>query len=899
MVESIIEVLLLALFVVILSVYRRRVQKREKQLEASEARFQAIFEVSPIGMSQTDQKGILVAANRAFEEMLGYSWKDLKGIRLQDLTHESDVGADQHLFKEITTGKRSNYQIEKRYISKTGEEVWVRATCFVVEDDEGQSLYVAMHEDISKRKQSEKALKTRETQLAVQYAATKVLAEPALLEEMIPRLLQTLGDGIGWDAGGFWKADEATNALRCVHFWRSEELAAPDFQLSNETPPVGIGVALVGRVWAKGQTYFVKDMGQDQETLRALKGSRKGLRSAFCFPVIVDGAVRCVLEFCSESVQRLDDDVLQALTDICAQVSSQLGRILEREEAVETLRVSEERYRTITEISSDAIITVDNQATILSANRAVESVFGFAAEELVGEPLTVLVPERVREVHTEELRRFFQSGERHLRWEKLELPAVHKSGKELLIEVSLSSLVQNGKPRFTGYMRDVTDRKREESALLYQALHDALTDLPNRALLHERLQRAILIAKRQSSSLALLFMDLNRFKEVNDTFGHHSGDVLLKQVAFRLEGTLRESDTVARLGGDEFAVLLPSADEVGATLAANRITDVLKRPFSLESQTFDIGASVGIALFPQHGEDSDSLMRRADSAMYTAKRMSGGYEIYSPDQDKNSAVRLRVTGELRRAIENNELLLHYQPKIKLVDGSADQVEALIRWHHPQRGITSPDGFIPLAEDTGLVKPLTAWVLNEALRQHKEWRNMGLDVKVAVNFSARTLHEPDLVETVCELLEESEVEPSRLQIEITESSIMLDPDRARDALTRLHKVGIWTSIDDFGTGYSSLGYLKQLPVDEIKIDKSFVVEMSTNRDDALIVDSVITLGHNLGLQVVAEGVDNKRTLDMLGEMGCDLAQGYFLSRPAPSLELASWFNGRRVSLRGVA
>jgi len=466
-------------------------------------------------------------------------------------------------------------------------------------------------------------------------------------------------------------------------------------------------------------------------------------------------------------------------------------------------------------------------------------------------------------------------------------------------ELSLSEFVQDGKRSFTGYMRDITQQQLEQSALAHQGLHDSLTDLPNRQAFIDRLQTSIPIAHRHDMPLALLIVDLDRFHEVNETFGHPIGDRLLQEVSRRLTSGLHDFDTLARLGGDEFAILLPKTDRDGASLTANRLLEELAAPYELAGHNFGIGASVGMAALPEHGTDATALMQRAEAAMNVAKRAGGGQAIYSTSRDQSNSARLLLTGELRTAIESEQLQLHYQPKVNLSDGRTEHVEALVRWQHPERGLIAPDRFIPLAEETGLVRPLTLWVLNKALSQQRQWLEQGYDVRVAVNVSARILHDPELLSTVLELLVRWGVEPSRLMIEITESAIMVDPDGAMKLLVALHAAGVWTSIDDFGTGYSSLGYLKHLPVDEIKIDKSFVLDMATNRDDVSIVRSVVTLGHNLGLKVVAEGVDNKRTLDMLGAMDCDMAQGFYLSRPLPASEMLAWLDGAAGQVRRVS
>jgi len=440
---------------------------------------------------------------------------------------------------------------------------------------------------------------------------------------------------------------------------------------------------------------------------------------------------------------------------------------------------------------------------------------------------------------------------------------------------------------------DLERRVKERTAQLeHQALHDALTDLPNWTLLRDRLEQAIRSSRRQASSFALLLLDLDRFKDVNDTFGHHQGDVILQQVGPRFRSALRESDTIARLSGDEFAVLLPGTDDLGASVAAERLLRTLDRQFSLEGQSFDIGASVGIVVYPGHGADANTLLRRADVAMYAAKRSDGGYAVYAPEDDQYSAQRLALMRDLRWAIEHDQLLVYYQPKLHLRTGSVLHVEALARWHHPELGFIPPDQFIPLAERGGLIKPLTLRVLPAALRQCRAWYDAGLKTSVAVNLSARSLHDEHLVGAIARLIRASALSPTWLTVEITESAVMTDPLRAREILTRLHDMGVSISIDDYGTVYSSLSYLARLSVDEIKIDRSFVMNMATNSDDASIVRSVTDLGHSLGLEVVAEGVENQDTLALLAGVGCDLIQGYYLSRPLPAAELTAWYLGER-------
>jgi diguanylate cyclase (GGDEF)-like protein len=428
--------------------------------------------------------------------------------------------------------------------------------------------------------------------------------------------------------------------------------------------------------------------------------------------------------------------------------------------------------------------------------------------------------------------------------------------------------------------------------LRHQALHDGLTDLPNRALLYRRIQRAIGSAGRGAGLAALLLIDLDRFKEVNDTLGHDHGDALLVEVAGRLRGALRRGDTLARLGGDEFAVLLCDLpDRAAVAELAGRLHDALRRPLSLNGVAVELEASIGAALCPDHGRDVNTLFQRADVAMYDAKRSKAAVATYNPERDPYSADRLGLLAELRRALAGDELVLHYQPKVAVAGGAVTGVEALVRWQHPERGLLSPAEFVPLAERTGTVSDLTRWVLDAALAQCRRWRDAGIDLPVAINLAAANIVDPTLPDAVAAALARHGVPGNRLECEISEDTVMSDPASAMDVLGRLREMGLRLSLDDFGTGHSSLAYLKRLPLDEVKIDRSFVLGMIVDENDAVIVRSTIDLARNLGLDVVAEGVESEAILRGLGALHCDVAQGFHLSRPLPAAELEAWLAGR--------
>jgi diguanylate cyclase (GGDEF)-like protein len=418
-----------------------------------------------------------------------------------------------------------------------------------------------------------------------------------------------------------------------------------------------------------------------------------------------------------------------------------------------------------------------------------------------------------------------------------------------------------------------------------RAFHDTLTGLPNRELLHQRVAQAIDGVGPEGGTVAVMLMDLDRFKEINDTFGHQCGDQLLREVAAHLREAVRSQDTVARLGGDEFAILCaPVAGPLGAVALAERALEEVQRSHMVAGVEVDVDASIGIALYPRHGETVDELLRCADIAMYAAKA-SGAPTVFARELDNHSVARLTLASQLRRAIAQSELAVYFQPKADFETGAITSAEALVRWEHPELGLLPPDEFIPLAEQTGLIRPLTTYVLDGALEQCNAWRRQGLNIAVAVNVTGRDLLDQRFAEEVKDLLRKWEVMPTRLELEITENTVLTDPVRARTVLMTLHQLGVRLAIDDFGSGNSSLSYLKRLPIDVLKIDKSFVLAMHDSEDDAVIVRSTIDLGHNLGLKVVAEGVSSVDAWDRLRGLGCDVAQGYYLSKPVPGSAIA--------------
>jgi len=510
--------------------------------------------------------------------------------------------------------------------------------------------------------------------------------------------------------------------------------------------------------------------------------------------------------------------------------------------------------------------------------------FGYREEEVAGQPLTLVIAPERRAAFAD-----LAAAQRRLTETGVPNPPFETVGRRqdrssFAMEVAQGTITRDGRSVTIAFVRDVSERKAYTESLEHQALHDDLTGLANRTLFREHLLQALASATRNHESRAVLMLDLDGFKLVNDTLGHDRGDLLLTQVGERLGAALRGTDTIARFGGDEFAVLPGGATDLGAAAAvAWNIQEACAAEFTLGDEIAHVSCSVGIAMFPEHGTSAAELLRRADSAMYVAKRSHRGHAIFDVSQQMSSARELALLLDLRHCVDRGQLVLHYQPKFDLATREISAVEALVRWQHPGRGLLTPESFMPEAERTRMIEPVTRWVLGEALRQHRTWRDDGVDLMIAVNISAHSLGaRSNLPDIVAELTEVWGTAPERLILELTESALV-EPS-APDVLARLNAMGETVSIDDFGTGYSSLAHLRRQPVSEIKIDQSFITHLATDSEASVIVHSTIDLAHNLGLSVVAEGVEDEAAMDLLLAYGCDSAQGYFLGRPGPAAAL---------------
>jgi diguanylate cyclase (GGDEF)-like protein/PAS domain S-box-containing protein len=853
-------------------------------------RFRLLFERASVGIISVGADGRAIEANPTIERMLGYDPGELVGVRFTEFTHPEDVDGSERLYQELLDDRRSSYEYEKRYVRKDGELIWVRVTVWSdASATESSQVAIAMIEDVTEAKLAHSELIEKTNRLERIIATQRDISAAASGDlEQVMQVIVERAQSLTRAQGAMISLIEGDEIITRV----ASGIAA---RFQGNSRPLTESVSRFA-IAARGPLLI--EHAEDDPRLNAQIRSVMGDRSHICVPLFAGerpvGALS-VMSTCE--VERLNEEDRQTLELLAGVLSEGVSRAAEfdaKRRQVDALA----RFEAIYHGALTGVMVLSDDGQIVDANPAMLELLGLKTPEQVRTHIAEYLDPDEHERVSVAVEELFSGDANSLR---IDTRLNRRDGTVVWVCGSFSVVREaDGRPSFGIVMvQDDTERKAAEEALMrqselneHQALHDGLTELPNRTLFRDRIEQAIAVAGREGGQLAVAMMDLDRFKDVNDSLGHHAGDALLVEIAQRLQSVLRRSDTVARLGGDEFGVLISKPhSERDVALVIEKVRAALEQPVIVDGLALPAEASIGIAMFPDHGGDVDTLLRHADTAMYSAKDEKSGYVFYDGSRSESDPARLTLVGELRRAIEERELVLYYQPKASLSDGAVESVEALLRWNHPTRGLVGPDEFIPLAQQTGLIKPLTLYVLDEALGQCRAWQLAGIKLGVAINISIRNLldaHFPELVRT---LLDKWEVDPGQLELEITESTVLSDPVRTKRVLDKLSAMGIVLSIDDFGTGYSSLSYLTQLPVNEIKIDRSFVMNMAECSADAVIVRSTIDLARNLGLQVVAEGVETEEAWRELNELGCTLAQGYYLTRPVPAAELTDWLKHR--------
>jgi diguanylate cyclase (GGDEF)-like protein/PAS domain S-box-containing protein len=652
---------------------------------------------------------------------------------------------------------------------------------------------------------------------------------------------------------------------------------------------IGRGVGFVGAVWQTGEALWVPDITLDNRLIRKDIAAQTGWRSALLLPVFSHGELIGVLDFNAPCIPEPDEYVLNVIRMLAAQI----GDFHTRAATFKRLSESEELYSSTVELAAIGISHIGPDGRFLHANRRVCEMLGYTSEELLSKTVKDISHPDDRNATDHKLLELRSGRIDSLKAEKRYL---HKDGSAVWVRITIAEKRDGGGDlRYdVSIIEDITERKRAESRIEYLATHDEMTGLPNRSSFLQMLNQAVHTSKRHGRHFAVLFIDLDRFKAINDSLGHEAGDTLLKTMAARFTEAIRKSDVVARLGGDEFIVLVNDVSEMeDIALVARQLISAALKPVTIKGQDCRVTASVGVATFPDDADDAEQLIKNADMAMYLAKEEGkNNFQCYSKEIQAMSVEKISLESNLANALDRDEFRLQYQAKVGLATGEIKGVEALLRWWNPVLGAVPPVQFIPVAEETGLIVLIGKWVLQTACAQNVSWQNQGLPpICMAVNISPRQFRDPGLVDDVAEVLRATGMEPSLLELEITESMVMHNTEQAILKLKAIKQMGVRLAIDDFGTGYSSLAQLKQFPIDTLKVDRSFIRDIPDNAEDRAITEAIIAMGRTLGVTVVAEGVETAEQQSFLRSRYCDQMQGFFFSKPSHPDEFASLLRGQ--------
>jgi diguanylate cyclase (GGDEF)-like protein/PAS domain S-box-containing protein len=813
---------------------KQEVQERrrtEQALRDSEQRFRSLSDNSPEIIYTLDKDGAFNYVNPAWERVLGHKPDEVTGKFFIDFARKDDAKLYVRLFKRIRDGKETLRDVVGTLAHKEGTERIFSLSGAPNLDGAGNVIgMVGLLKDITKQQ---------------------------LLQTQLERAqkMARLGN---------WELDIGSGRLTCseevFHIFGTEPTADP------------VDLEMFFQVVHREDCDFVKDCIEQAP----LENKNINIEHRIVLP---------------DKSERIVHQVAEVMRDRNMRPIKMVGAVQD----ITEIRRSEEQMRLLGRVfekTIEGILVTDEDGVIEMVNPAFTAITGYKEDEAVGAKPSILNSGRQGPEYYQDL---WAHLTRDGHWQG-EIWNRRKNGEAYPEWLTITAM-QDQRGRITHYVgvfHDITELKRSEEQITYQAYHDALTDLPNRLLFNDRLTMATAQARRKNQGLSLLFLDLDNFKNINDSLGHAVGDLLLQSVAKRLLRWVREEDSVARLGGDEFIILLSVDDPDYAVHVAQRILDSLGEPFWIKGHELYISASIGITLCPQDGNDPETLVSNADLAMYQAKaRGRNNYQFFTPALNARVRQRIALEGSMRRALERNEFQVYYQPKVELESGNMVGFEALVRWERPEVGLVPPNDFIPVAEETGLIVELGKFVLETACRQTRQWHDQGYPhLHVAVNLSPRQFQQKDLVDMVRKTLKDTGLPPNCLELEVTENVVMYSVEDATHTLRELNELGVNLSLDDFGRGYSSLYYLKRFPIQTLKIDRSFVCDIIDNPDDAAIVNTIISMSRNLNLKVIAEGVETEQQLDFLKQHQCDQMQGFLFSRPVPAAEIDQYLNDKR-------
>lgn len=861
---------------------------REKLLLFSEA-----LDAAADGIQITDLNGYIIYSNKAIERIYGFRPEEYLGRHVNEMNADPEFAGRVILPSIIKDGRWTGELLVKHKNGKTFP-IWLSTS--MVKNKAGRPMaMVGIIRDITAMKLASQAL---EEQLLYTNAVNR-MTETIISEDNAEAILETMahiiGETLRVDRSLIYDVDTKNNLVAGLCEWDdlNSPLTIPTLRdWSIDLFPSVHAYMNEKHTWLESHVDDVNPH-LEKDGLAELMHQQFGAKSILYYPFSFRENGWYMMVFhqikCRRDWRKIELDFISTVAKHVEVAIQKLNFLAERKKAEQEIWEEKERALVTLQSIGDAVITTDLMGNIEYINPVAEGLTGWSLDESAGRPLADvfnIVDEETGDMVEDPVKKCIREGSITGIANHTEL--IHRDGRRFSIEDSASP-IRNRNGEIIGAIlvfHDVTEKREMLRQMVHQAYHDALTGLPNRVLFNDRLTLAIAQADRNNEMLAVLFLDLDRFKQVNDMMGHAKGDIFLKEVTGKLVRCLRNTDTVARLGGDEFAILLPRVSQVeNVAKIAQKIIERLNRAWKIEHQEFHITASLGIALFPNDGRDPETLLKHADTAMYRAKdRGRNTYLLYTPAMNTRIMERLHLENDLRHALIRGEFRVFYQPQVNFKTGKIAGVEALVRWQHPKRGLIAPAEFIPLAEETGLIVPIGEWVMQQACATNKAWQDKGIrHTKVSVNISACQFGQQNLADTVAEVLQATGLEPRWLELEITESALMVDVDAAIITLNDLRTMGVNISIDDFGTGYSSLAYLKQFPIHTLKIDRSFVKDVATNPGDAAIVSTVIAMAQNLNLKVIAEGVETEEQLAFLEQRQCTEVQGFLFSKPVPAEE----------------
>ncbi len=853
------------------------------QGDAGRVNLAAIVECSQDAIIGRDLNHRILSWNAGAERLFGYAASEVIGQDISALIVPPEREEEAARNREVLAQGNALLDFEMMSMVKGGRRIDVSLSLSPLRDERGIVAGAALIvRDISKRKHAERELQHKVRLVNLLEALARATNEAATPEAALQACLKRICDYGQWTLGRVAiVAPGQPPGTPQRSIWHCHDpVPFADFIRRSERPGVDPHSGhFVAKALRERRPIWIEDIAAISTGERLLAAAQAGLHTAFAFPVIVNGKVAAFLEFCALEMRPPDVDFMAAI----ATIGSQLGRVIERKHALDETSTNEQKLNSILGELQEVVWSMDpRNGRILYINAAVARLAKRPVKDFLADNWLWR-----RMIHRDDRAQVRSSLRKVLRDDSLthEFRIMRADGDVRVVENRVH-VVRNaaGKLlRIDGTITDISERRQSQERIEYLAQYDVVTGLPNRRLFNDRLTLAIARDKRLDAMTALLLLDLDRFKQVNETLGHNAGDKVLQAVTARLRDRLREVDTIARLGGDEFVVILESVTEKAhATRVAEKIVEAMAEPHMLEGQEIFVTASIGVAFCPADAEGVEKLIERAELAMYQAKQEGRNtVQLYAPEKYQHSGASLGMESKLRRALERDELLLNYQPKVDIPSGAITGAEALLRWRNPELGLVSPADFIPVAEDIGLIVSIGEWVLQHACKQAAAWRSQGHPLAVAVNLSARQFRQNDLVEMIKRTLADTGLPPEYLELEITESMIMHRPEQTIATLQQLDDIGVVLSVDDFGTGYSSLSYLKRFPVHKLKVDQSFVRELHQNADDAAIVRAVIALAGSLNLKTIAEGVETEQQLYFLAGLHCDEYQGYHYSRPLPA------------------